>query len=256
MKIQQIRNATVIVEIAGTRFLVDPVLSPKDTYPGFEGTANSHLNWPTVELPLPVDQILDVDAIIVTHTHLDHWDDGAKSLIPKDMPIFVQHEEDANIVKESGFTDVRLMTESTEFNGLTLIKTPGQHGSDEAIHAIGHLLGQVSGVVFKHPDEKTLYLAGDTIWNKYVEDNLKAYKPEAIILNSGDAQVPGLGSIIMGKEDVYKVHQAAPQAMLFATHMEAVNHATLTRKELREFSAEKGMTGFLLIPEDGETCTL
>jgi len=256
MKVQQIRNATVIVEIAGTRFLVDPVLSPKGTYPGFEGTTNSHLNWPTVELPLPVDQILDVDAIIVTHTHLDHWDDGAKSLIPKDMPIFVQHEEDANIVTASGFTDVRLMTESTEFNGLTLIKTPGQHGSDEAIDAIGHLLGQVSGVVFKHPGEKTLYLAGDTVWNKYVEDNLKAYRPDAIILNSGDAQVPGLGSIIMGKEDVYKVHQAAPQATLVATHMEAVNHATLTRKELREFSAEKGMTDFLLVPDDGETCVL
>ncbi|WP_321938013.1 MBL fold metallo-hydrolase [Paraburkholderia sp. J8-2] len=256
MKIQQIRNATVIVEFANTRFLVDPVLSPKGTYPGFEGTANSHLFWPTVELPISVEQILDVDAIIVTHTHLDHWDDGAKSLIPKNLPIFVQHEEDAEIVKASGFSDVRLLTEDSSFNGLTLIKTPGQHGSDEAIHAIGDLLGQVSGVVFKHPSEKTLYLAGDTVWNKYVERCVETYQPDAIILNSGDAQVPGLGSIIMGKEDVYKVHQAAPHATLIATHMEAVNHALLTRKELREFSAEKDMVNHLLVPEDGEVCVL
>jgi hypothetical protein len=38
--------------------------------------------------------------------------------------------------------------------------------------------------------------------------------------------------------------------------MESVNHAVLTRKELREFSVEKGMTDRLLIPEDGETCSL
>ncbi|WP_175825380.1 MBL fold metallo-hydrolase [Burkholderia cepacia] len=45
--------------------------------------ANSHLKWPTVELPVPFERILDVDAVIVAHTHLDHWDDAAKSLIPK-----------------------------------------------------------------------------------------------------------------------------------------------------------------------------
>ncbi|RQS72633.1 MBL fold metallo-hydrolase [Burkholderia sp. Bp8963] len=254
MKVQQIRNATVIVEIAGTRFLVDPVLSPKGTYPGFAGTANSHLKWPTVELPLPVEQIVDVDAVIVTHTHLDHWDDAARSSIPKGLPVFVQHEQDAAIVKDAGFTDVRVLTDNASFNGVTLIKTPGQHGSDEVIHAIGDRMGQVSGVVFKHSAEKTLYLAGDTVWNTFVEDSLKTHRPDAVILNSGDAQVPGLGSIIMGKEDVHKVYQAAPQATLIASHMEAVNHAMLTRKELREFSAEKGMTDRLVVPEDGEVC--
>ncbi|WP_431824741.1 MBL fold metallo-hydrolase [Burkholderia sp. F1] len=256
MKVQQIRNATVIVEIAGTRFLVDPVLAPKGAYPGFEGTANSHLKWPTVELPVPVEQILDVNAVIVTHTHLDHWDDAARSLIPKSLPVFVQHEQDAAIVKAAGFTDVRVLTDNTSFNGLTLVRTPGQHGSDKVMHAIGDLMGQVSGVVFKHAAERTLYLAGDTVWNRFVEESLKTHRPDAVILNCGDAQVPGLGPIIMGKEDVHKVYQAAPQATLVASHMEAVNHAMLTRNELREFSAEKGMTDRLLVPEDGEVCVL
>ncbi|MNI83376.1 hypothetical protein D3C87_1710720 [compost metagenome] len=112
------------------------------------------------------------------------------------------------------------------------------------------------GVVFSHPNEKTLYLAGDTIWNQYVQDSLQQFQPEVVILNAGDAQVIGLGSIIMGKQDVYEVFRAAPQATLIATHMESVNHAVLTRQELREFSVQKGMTDRLLIPEDGETCSL
>jgi len=50
MKITQIRNATILIEFGGFRFLVDPVLADKDSYPGFPGTYNDHLRWPKVGL--------------------------------------------------------------------------------------------------------------------------------------------------------------------------------------------------------------
>ncbi len=257
MKFQQIRNATVIIDYAGTRFLIDPMLSPKGSFPAFPGTPNDHLMNPTVALPIPMDDILAVDAVIVTHDHLDHWDEPAKQLIPKDKPLFAQNERDQATIRASGFTDVRLLGANTEFQGITLIKTSGQHGSDQIMATpIAELLGEVCGVVFKHPQEKTVYLAGDTLWNTHVQTILAQYKPDVAILNAGDAQVMGFGSIIMGKQDVYEVHKAAPQATLIATHMESVNHATLTRSELRAFAAEKGMTHCLLVPEDGEICAL
>lgn len=256
MKIKQVRNATILIEYAGTKFLVDPMLAPIGTYPAFEGTPNSHLNNPTVELVVPMQEILDVDAVIVTHTHADHWDEAAKSLIPKQLPVFVQHEADAVIVKSSGFTDVRLLGDNTRFQGITLSKTSGQHGSDQAMAALGDILGEVSGVVFRHTDEKSIYLAGDTVWNAHVRDSLLQHQPDVVILNSGDAQVVGLGAIIMGKHDVQQVHLAAPGATLVATHMEAVNHAMLTRQELREFAVEHGMAEKLLVPEDGQECVL
>jgi L-ascorbate metabolism protein UlaG (beta-lactamase superfamily) len=145
-----------------------------------------------------------------------------------------------------------VLNENTEFEGITLIKTPGQHGTDQAYAVIGEILGNVCGVVFRHPDEKTLYLAGDTIWNGYVEENLRTHKPDVIVLNCGDALVPGLGSIIMGKEDVYSVYQAAPGATILASHMESVNHSMLSRQELREYIEERTMTQRVLVPEDGE----
>lgn len=45
---------------------------------------------PTVELPLPVDEILKCDAIILTHTHEDYWDAHARRVVPKDKLIFVE----------------------------------------------------------------------------------------------------------------------------------------------------------------------
>lgn len=67
MQITQVRNATLLIHYAGTRFLIDPMLAPKGSYPGFEGMANSHLRNPLVELPLPMAALLDVDAVIAAH---------------------------------------------------------------------------------------------------------------------------------------------------------------------------------------------
>jgi len=256
MKITQIRNATLHVEYAGSTFLVDPMLAEKGAYPGFPGTVNSHLSNPLVGLPMRLSEITDVDAMIVTHTHPDHWDDAAKSLLPKDLPVFVQNESDRQLIRSSGFTDVSVLTDDTTFNGVKLIKTPGQHGSDEAYKVFGEIMGEVCGVVFDSPDEKRLYLAGDTVWNQFVIDNLKKYKPDVIVLNCGDARADGMGSILMGKHDVLQVCKSTPSATVIASHMEAVNHCVLSRTELREFLDAQGHSQQVLIPGDGEACQL
>lgn len=249
MNIRQIRNATIIVEYMGKKFLIDPVLSPKGSFPAFYNTIRQEMNNPIVDLPMSIDKIINVDAVIVTHLHLDHFDEAAKEILPKDMKIFAQNEADANILKNSGFKNIELLTENTEFKGITLIKTSGEHGRGEAAKA----LGDACGVVFKNEAEKTLYVAGDTVWCESVKKAIKSYKPEIIVLNAGDNQRIGVGSLIMGKNDVYEVYKEAPNSIIIASHMEAMNHWTLSKKELGEFINEKGIESNILIPDDGES---
>jgi L-ascorbate metabolism protein UlaG (beta-lactamase superfamily) len=253
MYVQQIRNATLVIEFAGKRFLVDPLLAEQGAYPGFAGTANSHLDYPLVGLPLPMDQLLDVDAVVVTHLHADHWDEAARRLVPRGLPLFAQNAGDAAALRADGFEDVRLFGDGASFEGIALHRTGGQHGSDQVMAVIGERMGQVSGVVFSHPDEPTLYVAGDTVWNRHVEDSLAAYRPDVVVLNCGDAQVPGLGAIIMDEHDLAKVAQAAPQAAIIASHLEAVNHCVLSRADLRRFLDAQGLQARVQVPEDGET---
>ncbi|RYC39694.1 MBL fold metallo-hydrolase [Pectobacterium zantedeschiae] len=255
MKITQIRNATLQLEFGGKTFLIDPMLAPKATYPGFPGTANAHLRNPLVDLPLPMSTILDVDAVIVTHTHLDHWDDAAIEAIPKTMPIFSQNTQDAEVIRRAGFISVRVLGEQTEYDGITLIKTSGQHGSDEtyANPQLAERLGEVCGIVFQHANEKSFYLAGDTIWNQHVINVLTNYSPDVVALNIGNAFIPSFGSIIMGKEDVWHVHQLVPNAAIVATHMEAVNHCLLSRVELRGYLREEQLQSIVHVPNDGES---
>ncbi len=173
---------------------------------------------------------------------------------PLDSKIVYKVHTSLHRLSQDGFTDVRVLTESTVFNGTRLSKTGGQHGDDKTMAVAGELLGSVAGVVFQRPGHKTVYVAGDTVWNRHVEDALQQYKPDVIILNTGYARIQGLeGSIIMGKEDLLRAHQAAPKAMVIGTHMEAVNHGMQTRKELRDFIAEKGMDAQRVrVPADGE----
>ncbi|MBV6635962.1 MAG: MBL fold metallo-hydrolase [Mameliella sp.] len=250
MKLHQIRNATLIVTFGGKRFLVDPYLAEKDAYPGFEGTLNSEIRNPRVDLSTPMETILDYDALILTHLHPDHFDEAAIKLLPRDKPVFVQDYSDAELIKALGFTDVRPLGIETKFGDVTLSRTRGQHGSDQAYVYASELLGSVMGVVFRAEGEKTLYLAGDTIWNQMVATNLEMFKPDVIVVAAGDAQVPGLGSIIMGTADVKTIHDAAPTAQIVASHMETINHCALSRAELKAFSEANGMTERLSIPAD------
>ena len=253
MQFKQIRNATLNIEYGGKTFLIDPMLDDKGAVPGYPATVNSHLSNPLVGLPLPIDDIIDVDAVIVTHTHPDHWDETARKRIPKDKLLFTQNGYDEWQIQLHGFHNTRVLEERNDYDGITLVKTPGQHGRGEVLEGLpGEILGNVCGIVFQHPDEKTLYVAGDTVWYDGVRDVIDRYNPDVIVLNSADARLLPNEPIIMGTEDVYEVYQAAGNATIIASHMDAVNPGTLSRRELRAFLDEKGMTDRVRVPEDGE----
>ena len=95
-------------------------------------------------------------------------------------------------------------------------------------------------------------MAGDTVYDKRVERALEQYRPDVVVLNACGAELMGLGRLIMGDEDVLKVCEAAPYATIIASHMDAVNHATVSRTGLRDFLRKHGKDGCALIPEDGE----
>ncbi len=73
------------------------------------------------------------------------------------------------------------------------------------------------------------------------------------MVNAGDNQFFEGGSLVMGKDDVFEVYKAAPKAKIIAVHMEAVNHWTLSREELKSFANKKGIASNVLIPDDGES---
>ena len=259
MKFQEIRSATAIVTFGGVRFLIDPWLGEKGSVPPIPGSPNPELRCPVNDLPLPLSEILNVDSVIATHLHFDHFDDRAMEVIPKSMPVFVQDEIDGESLRAKGFADVRVLRYGgVEFREVQLIKTDclhGQPGNIGLLYEKVKMRANACGVIMRHPsEEKVLYLAGDTIWCDYVRAVIDSVSPDVIVVNAAAATILGFGRIIMGLEDIQAVLDHAPRAVVIASHMDNVGHQTLLRQDLRSYIRDHRLEGRLLVPDDGEIC--
>ena len=233
MRLTLVRSATIVVELGGKRILVDPMLDDAGARPPIEGTHNQVAN-PTVPLPFPAEEAVQgLDAVIVTHRHRDHLDATAEELLPRDVPVFCQ-PEDEGALRALGL-DARVVDE-LDWDGIRITRTPARHGTGR----VAELLAPVSGFVLDD-----LYLAGDTVWYEAVEETIARHGPRVAVVNAGGAEFTEGGLIVMGVDDVREVAARVPTVV--AVHMEALNHCFLTRAALA--AAVPGV----VIPRDGET---
>ena len=246
MRLRLLRHATLIVEFAGRKLLVDPMLSAPGAMPAIDNSPNPRPN-PLVPLPAATQEIVqDLDAILVTHTHRDHWDDAAASQLPKQVPLLCQPEDEQKLRGE-GFTRVQPLQTGLIWNALEVTRTAGQHGTGE----IGKKMAPVSGFVLRGPGEDPLYIAGDTIWCSEVQHTIQQFHPPVIVVNAGAARFLEGDPITMTSADVISVCRTTPQAKVIAVHMEAINHCLLARQELAA-QVQAADLQQVLIPGDGQ----
>ena len=237
MKITLVRHATVLLELSGRRMLVDPQLDDQGARPPIDNTPNPRRN-PLVPLPVPAEQVVrGLDAVVVTHLHRDHLDETAERLLPRDVPVFCQPEDEERL-RALGLL-ARPVAGAVEWEGLRIVRTGGRHGTGR----IAERLAPVSGFVLDG-----LYVAGDTVWCPEVAEALELHGPAVAVVNAGAARFLEGDPIVMTAADVLEVAARVPAVV--AVHMEAINHCLLTRAELR--AAAPGV----LVPEDGETISL
>ena len=246
MQIQQIRNSTLKFSIAGKLILTDPVLLPRHGIESFAGIEKN----PIVDLPFPADDVIkDIDLVIISHLHQDHFDDGAKKMLPKNIPMFCQ-PGDENAIKENGFSDVTPIEHQLEWKNIQITRTPGRHAGNKKWEAI---LGKVSGFIFKVDNEPIVYWAGDTVLYDEIINIITTVKPDIILTHSCGAMLEDSGPIVMDAEQTIAVCKLAPKTKVIATHIDALDHGTVSREALRIHAKKNGISSDqLLIPDDGQ----
>lgn len=249
MNIQLIRNATMKITYAGCTFLTDPMLSDIGAIRSFAGTAPN----PTVALPVEIAQITkDIEAVIVSHTHPDHFDERAGAVLPKDLPFYCQPCDD-KVLSQFGFTNVIHVENKQNLRSITLTRTGGQHGNG----AIVEKMGSVSGFIFSAEGEPTVYWVGDSVLCDEVIRVLNEYQPDIVITHSGGAVILGFEPILMDAKETLAIFDILPQTRVIAIHMESLDHCTVTRKALRALAVDNSITeDQLFIPCNGECITL
>lgn len=248
MKFQLIRNASLKLSYAEQTILVDPMLCAKDTFPPFvEGL----LPNPTVNLPMPASEVLaGVDAVLVTHSHPDHFDEASREQLPKGIKLICTLA-DRNYEMFEGFTNREVLEDTTTWEGISVTRIEGQHGSGPVLP----YMGQTSGFVLKAENEPTVYIVSDSVWTAGVEAAIKTHQPDIIVTNSGGGILPGFEQfpVILDEAQTLTLAKAAPKAKVIAVHLESIDFCRVTRKSLREAANEQGVSATqLIIPLDGE----
>ncbi len=245
MKFQLIRNATVKLEYGDITILIDPMLGAKHSFDSFAGIEDN----PTVDLPIAASEVLaNVDLVLVSHLHEDHFDAAAQNIDDKAIPILCQPGNRLNI-ESYGFNNVVELVDETLWQHVRIIRTGGQHGTGKWAER----LNPVSGFVFQFPGEPTVYWIGDSVWCPEVEEALEQFKPDVVITHSGGAELQDSGPIIMDTAQTIRVCESRPSALVLVTHMESLDHCKTTRQELQAAAKAAGLgTDRLRILVDGE----
>lgn len=244
--LQLVRSATLKIRAGGATLLVDPYLAEQGQGRSYAGVRTS----PLVGLPMPVAELLaGVDAVFVSHLHSDHFDDAAKALLPRSLPLLCPAALAAPL-RGFGFTAVTAIERELDWRGWRLVLTGGRHGPDEILEA----LGDVNGFVLQRRGAPTLYWVGDSIWCEPVREALEQHAPDVIVAHACGAALRGVGPLVMDEVQVEALLRAAPRATVVATHLDTVDHATVSRAQLvAHFAQQPLLARRLRIPADGET---
>ncbi len=270
------RNVTARLTYGGQTLLLDPMLSPKGALPSFAGISPN----PTVELPTsPAAIIRDIDAVIVTHMHSDHFDPAAGELLDKSLPIItprnsarVNPADPSTLasfktqLEEYGFSDVMEIaseeSESLSFRNLTFRQVWARHGKG----VVGDLIGDVNGIIVTADGMPTIYWTSDTILDEAgeIEGILQRFKPDIVIANTGGPVIEAVSPELLlmdaaqGIELIKLANRYNPKVQVVAIHMESLDHCFSTRQDLLKLvnTLPAELQQRVFIPEDGEHITL
>lgn len=137
-----------------------------------------------VPLPCSLEELLRPDAVVVTHSHFDHFDSAAITRLPRDVPPVCQ-PSDCGRFRNLGFSRVIPMGASpVDVDQVRFFRTHGRHGR----RLIGRAIGPASGFVVAANGEPSLYVAGDTVWGPAVLAALERHRSDVVVLSAGAAR--------------------------------------------------------------------
>ncbi len=253
LKITQIRNATLLIEAAGHRLLVDPMLAREGALPSLKYLTGQRRRNPIVELPAGTDALLArASHVLITHCqkgHFDHLDRAAKRwLRDTQLPVLCM-PEDLAYLAERGLNAQALGAQGpTHALGARITPVPCLHGRGW----VGTLMAHGHGYVIEWPGEPTLYLAGDTVLTPEVQATVSRLGSDSVSVVPAGGAAMDLGSELIMDADQALRAASTGAGHFVLNHLEALDHCPTKRDELRAEAHRRGLAARIHVPDDGQ----
>ncbi|MEU6095122.1 MBL fold metallo-hydrolase [Streptomyces sp. NPDC047079] len=263
LRLHFVGNATVLIRYGELTLLTDPnfLHRGQHAYLGY-GLVSRRLTDPGLDIR---DLPPDLDAVVLSHLHGDHWDRVTRRHLDRSLPVITTPHASRRLQGLHGFhraVGLRTWQRETLTHGGSRVRItalPGRHAGDPVLRRLlppvmGSLLefGPVSGGV-RH----RMYVSGDTLLFDGL-DEIGSRWPDIdlSVLHLGGTRLPGGFLVTM---DAAQGAELARR--LRARHVMPVHYGeyTVMKSPLEDFLAEAGRCGFadrLVVCRPGEHATL
>lgn len=262
-----IGNATVLLRWGPFALLTDPnFLHRGDLAWLGHGLVSRRLTEPA----LGVDQLPDLDAVLLSHLHGDHWDRVARRGLDRGLPIITTPHAARRLQGRAGFRradglrtgEQRVLAK--EGCTATVTSLPGAHATGPLALLLPPVMGSL--LELAGPDGRTrarVYVTGDTLLVDAVRalaarlhDGDGAGGVDAALVHLGGTTLPGGAVVTLGAEDGAElVDLVRPRAVVPVHHSDY----GVFRSPLAAFDAaveRRGLGHLVQHVAPGETVTL
>jgi len=165
-------HSTLLIQLSGKYFLTDPVFSERVSPLQWIGPKRFH------PVPMDIDSIKEIEAVIISHNHYDHLDEGSIKQLKERVnhfivPLGVGDKLIAWGVDENKITQLDWW-ENVKLDDVEIVSTPAQHFSGRGITDTDKTLW--SSWVIRNP-QHSLYFSGDTGYFPGFKDIGEKYGP-------------------------------------------------------------------------------
>lgn len=256
--LQFIGTATTILRLGRFTLLTDPNFLHRGqrAYLGY-GLFSKRLTEPA----MGVQELPDLDAVVLSHLHADHFDGIARRQLSRDLPVMTTPAAAAKL-RRWGFSGARGMRpwEVRRFERgaetLTITACPGQHGPRGVHRLLPPVMGSVIELRHGRAVRLRVYVTGDTLCRPYLREvSARVGAVDAMVLHLGGTRAMGVLVTMDGTQGADLVEMIAPRLAIPIHH----DDYTVFRSPLSDFTSEmerRGLAARLRTVGAGEVVSL
>ncbi|MFD1152605.1 MBL fold metallo-hydrolase [Saccharothrix hoggarensis] len=233
-------NATTVLRLGPFTLLTDPNFLRKGQWTHIgQGVVSRRLKDPAIG----IDELPELDAVVLSHLHGDHFDRIAARSLDRDLPILTTPHA-ARRLGRRGFREPVALRTWGEFTtardgaGLTVTALPGRH----AFGPLARVLPPVMGTLLEYRpadgrEPLRIYLSGDTL----VHDDLREIRErhpriDVAVVHLGGTKVLGVLLTMDGRQGADLLELLGPRHAV-PVHFDDYS---VMKSPLSDFTAEVG----------------
>ncbi|XXF76204.1 MBL fold metallo-hydrolase [Myxococcaceae bacterium GXIMD 01537] len=213
LRVTWLGHSSLLIEIDGQRVLVDPVWGERASPFTWAGPARWYAP------PLPLQELPDIDAVIISHDHYDHLDvptvDAlARRNIKWAVPLGVGAHLESWGVPPENIAELDWW-ESTRVGELTLTATPARHFSGRWLDDANRTLW--AGWTLRGKDHNVYYSGDTAMFNELLDIGARLGPFDLTLIEAG-AYNALWADVHMGPEQAVRAHRLVRGRVFMPVH--------------------------------------